>query len=193
MERAQLKSVLEAMIFTSEFPLSVDQAREVLGPVTQAEIVQAIEELREECGAQGRGLRIEEVAGGYRFTTKPEHFQWLKRLIRTRHERRFSLPALETLAIIAYRQPITKGEIESIRGVSSDGVLETLLERGLVKIRGRKEGLGRPILYGTTQEFLEYFGLKSLEDLPKWRKDETAETPLTDEQRQPIQTPQTAD
>ena len=198
MEQHELKGTIEAMLFASDAPLAIEQIRDALEHVSKAEIQAVLEALRADYDASGRGLKIEEVAGGVRLYTRPEYSQWVRRLVRTRHERRFSAPALETLAIVAYKQPLTKAEIEMIRGVNSDGVLETLLERGLVKIRGRREGLGRPILYGTTQGFLEYFGLGGLEDLPDWKTGTAPSAPPgqplqeterdeKDEQKEPVQ------
>jgi segregation and condensation protein B len=170
MEQQELKGILEALLFASATPLTVEQMKGAIGQQTStAQIQGALEKLVADYQSPNRGVTIEEVAGGFRFYTRPECAPWIRRLVRTRQERRFSIPALETLAIVAYRQPITRAEIEMVRGVNSDGVLETLLERGLVKVKGHREGLGRPRVYGTTQQFLEYFKLRALEDLPDWK------------------------
>lgn len=166
MERQELKRILEGFLFVSEKTLGVDEIREVLEEGSPSEIREALVELKLDYAAGERGFRLEEVAGGFRFATDSSIAPWLKKLYRARQKVSLSKPALETLAIVAYRQPITRTEIEAIRGVNVDGVVKTLLERGLIRITGRKEVLGRPILYGTSREFLEHFGMKGLEDLP---------------------------
>ncbi|HEY4485516.1 MAG TPA: SMC-Scp complex subunit ScpB, partial [Nitrospiria bacterium] len=139
---------------------------EVLEGIEPARVHGALDRLRENYDSAGRGLRIAEVAGGYQIVSRAECAPWIKTLDRIKTASRLSRSGLETLAIAAYKQPITRGEIESIRGVDCSGVLKTLLERRILKIVGRREGLGRPILYGTTQEFLKHFGLKDLTELP---------------------------
>lgn len=167
MEREQTKRIIEALLFTSDKPLSIAQIKEALEEQEPAVINSLIGELGREYIETGRSFKISEVAGGYRIYTDPEYAPWLRKLYRTSRMERLSHPALETLAIVAYRQPITRLEIEDIRGVSVDGVLRTLLEKALVRISGRKSIAGRPFLYNTTRQFLESFGLRSLEDLPK--------------------------
>ena len=161
------KSVIEALLFASDAPLSAERIREVIGQMEDAEIQAAIGTLRDEYRAGGRAFDVVELEGGYQVLSRPEFASWVERLFVERRKARLSRAALETLAIIAYKQPIVKPEIEMIRGVSSDGVIKTLLERNLVTITGRAEGVGRPLLYGTTQDFLNYFGLNQLTDLPK--------------------------
>jgi len=161
----QLKAVLEALMFISEDPLPLAEALQVTGG-TEESLRQAIEELRADYDAGGRGLRIEQVAGGLRLTTRPEIAPFLHKFSRLRHRRRLSGAALETLAVVAYRQPITAPEIQEIRGVNPEGALKTLLERRLVRISGRKKVVGRPLLYSTTREFLVHFGLDNLDELP---------------------------
>ena len=159
--------IVEALLFASDAPLEADRIREVLD-LPDAETARAlVRELTDRCEADGRILAIVEVGGGYRMVTRPEVAPWLVRLARARTRVRLSRPALETLAIIAYRQPVSRPEVDAVRGVNSEGVLDSLLERRLVRIAGRKEAPGRPFLYETTREFLVAFGLRDLGDLPK--------------------------
>jgi segregation and condensation protein B len=179
----ELKPVLEAILFSAQKPLSPKEIRDVLaGAVEHAEgdeqvkalkkskeeaITATLEELAREHEAAARTFRLVCVAGSWQFVTQPEFAPWIKALVGHRaRPPRLSQPALETLAIIAYRQPITRAEVEQVRGVAVDGVMQTLLERGLVEQRGRAEVIGRPMTYGTTAVFLEYFGLKNLDDMP---------------------------
>jgi len=179
----ELKFILEAILFSAQKPLSPAELRDVfakaaaeddadatvkgLKKTKEADMVAALEELAKEHKAAGRSYRLVCVAGSWQFVTQPEYAPWLKALVGVKaRPSRLSQPALETLAIIAYRQPMTRAEIEQIRGVSVDGTMQTLLERGLVEQSGRAEVVGRPALYSTTTAFLEYLGLKSLEDLP---------------------------
>jgi len=170
MELSEAKRITEALLFSSSNPLSLDQIKEVIEEIRPSQIKVLIDELNVEYDQTGRSFRIIEIAGGYQSCTRPEYAIWVKRLYKKRRGQKLSMPALETLAIIGYRQPATKGDIEFIRGVNVDGVLRTLLEKGLVKIKGRKEGIGRPIIYVTTRRFLEYFGLTSLSELPELEK-----------------------
>ncbi|MBZ0158894.1 MAG: SMC-Scp complex subunit ScpB [bacterium] len=157
--------VLEALLFASEAPLSLERIEEILDGCSRAEVSRLLVDLQDKCRQQDRGVVVSEVAGGYRLVTKPEAAPWIQRL-RGSKPVRLSRAALETLALIAYKQPITKPEVEAIRGVMVDGVLKTLVERNLVRILGRKPEVGRPILYGTSRTFLEYFGFKDLSELP---------------------------
>jgi segregation and condensation protein B len=159
--------VLEAMLFASDVPLEAERIREVLDLEHVAAARGLAEELIARYEAEPRGLAIVEVGGGYRMVTRPELAPWLVRLARARTKVRLSRPALETLAIIAYKQPVSRPELDAVRGVNSDAVLDNLLERRLVRIGGRKEAPGRPFLYETTREFLVAFGLRDLNDLPK--------------------------
>lgn len=161
----EMAGVLEALLFVSSDPVPLDVLAEVSG-LSPDEAKQLLARLADEYTEQGRGWRLEEVAGGYRLSTRPEHSTYIERLLRS-PQHGLSNAALETLAIIAYQQPATRLEIEHIRGVKADRSLATLLGKGLIKEVGRKEGLGRPILYGTTEIFLRHFGLRDLEDLPK--------------------------
>jgi len=169
-ELTEAKRITEALLFSSSNPLSLDQIKEIVGEIRPSQIKVLIEELNAEYDQTGKSFKIIEIAGGFQSCTRPEYAIWVKRLYKKRRGQKLSMPALETLAIIGYRQPATKGDIEFIRGVNVDGVLRTLLEKGLVKTKGRKEGIGRPIIYVTTRRFLEYFGLTSLSELPKLEK-----------------------
>jgi segregation and condensation protein B len=157
--------VLEALLFASDTPLELARIREVL----ELPSVAAARELVEELSARytDRGLQIVEVGGGYCMVTRPELAPWLVRLTRSRTKQRLTRPALETLAIVAYKQPVSRPELDAVRGVNSEAVLDNLLERRLVRITGRKDAPGRPYLFETTREFLVAFGLRDLGDLPK--------------------------
>jgi segregation and condensation protein B len=167
MSEDNVKSVIEALLFASDKPLTIEQARKVLDNLEASEIRAILERLKAEYEHSNRGIRITEIAGGFQMTTAPGFAAFLKRLFKERHADKLSRPALETLAIIAYKQPVAKFEIESLRNVNVDGVISNLLDKNLVRIAGRKKAPGRPYVFGTTKQFLEYFGLKSLEELPK--------------------------
>ena len=160
-----LKGNLEALLFVNGDPLSLKRIAEIL-EVDQENVKLLLAQLIQDMNQQERGLTIIEVAGGYQLCTKPHLAGFLEKLVQIK-ENKLSIPALETLSIIAFKQPITKQEIEAIRGVRVDKVLANLLERNLIKELGRKVAIGRPIIYGTTEVFLKCFGLKSLEDLPE--------------------------
>ncbi|BCR05160.1 segregation and condensation protein B [Desulfuromonas versatilis] len=164
MDTAELKVVIEAMVFASETPLRPERVAEAL-EIDRSAAKAVLDDLVGEYQRLGRGFVLLEAAEGYQFRTRPEHGEWLRRVLRNRPFR-FSRAALETLAIIAYRQPITRAEIEYLRGVDSGGVVKTLLEKHLVRILGKKDIPGRPMIYGTTREFLELFGLRDLRGLP---------------------------
>ena len=159
--------VVEALLFASDTPLEAARIREVLDLADAAEARTLVETLRERYDSAERALTVVEVGGGYRMVTRPEIAPWLMRLARTRTKARLSRPSLETLAIVAYRQPVSRPEVDALRGVNSDAVLENLLERRLIRIAGRKDAPGRPFLYETTREFLVAFGLRDVGDLPK--------------------------
>jgi segregation and condensation protein B len=159
--------VVEALLFASDAPLEPERIREVLDLENAAAARTLVDELRARYEADQRALTITEVAGGYRMVTRPELSPWLVRLARARTRVRLSRASLEALAIVAYKQPASRPEIDAIRGVNSEGVLESLMERRLVRIAGRKEAPGRPFLYETTREFMIAFGLRDLNDLPK--------------------------
>ncbi len=163
------RGVLEALLFVAEEPLPLLRLQEILADADAATTEAAIRELALSLEDSGRGLMVQEVAGGFRLATRPEAHPWIQRLQQVKPAR-LSRAALETLAIIAYKQPITRAEIEAIRGVAVDGVMRTLLERGLIRMLGRKAEAGRPILYGTSAAFLEHFGFKDLGELPSLRE-----------------------
>ena len=162
-----LKGVIEALLFVNESPVTLDQIKKAVETVTGAEIKTAIVTLQQEYKDQNRGMVIIEIAGGYQMLSNPAFASYVRAFYKTKHKEKLSKPSLETLAIIAYRQPVTRHDIELIRGVNCDGVVVQLIQKELIKAVGRKEIPGRPFLYGTTKQFLEYFGLKSLDDLPK--------------------------
>jgi segregation and condensation protein B len=167
MDQEQAKRIIEALLFASERPLGITQIKETLEELDAQTIKMIVEKLQSEYKDSGRSFNIVPVAGGYQVSTDPVYAPWLSKLYRNWRAEKLSHPALETLAIIAYRQPITRQEVEDIRGVNIEGVLKTILERSLVRISGRKKIPGRPFLYSTTRKFLEFFGLQSLEELPK--------------------------
>lgn len=162
----ELKAIVEALIFASPEPLTPKALTKLLDTEPKEDVLQALEELKVEYLRPG-GLQLVEVAGGFQIVTRSDLHEWVRRLFHERSTQKLSVQALETLAVIAYRQPITALEITEIRGVSASGVLNTLLERHLIKIVGRKQVVGRPFMYATTKEFLIRFGLKDLGDLPK--------------------------
>jgi segregation and condensation protein B len=163
----EIRAVLEALIFASPHPITAREIGQVLGGVPRQDWERALEELRADYARDERGLHFVEVAGGWQITTRPEYNDWVRELLDPKTPTRLSIQALETLAVIAYKQPVTLPEIIELRGVKSGGVLKTLLEKRLIRIMGRKEVVGRPILYGTTRQFLLHFGLKDLGELPQ--------------------------
>ena len=166
----ELKAILEAVLFVSPEPMPVARLMSILGMVSRAEVVQALGLLTHDLDQDGRGIQLVQIAGGYRLVTKQEYGPWLKRMDKAKAAQKLSRSALESLAIIAYKQPLVRAEIEEIRGVETSGVLRTLCERKLVRIVGRKDVPGRPIMYGTTKFFLEHFGLQDLSQLPPLRE-----------------------
>ncbi len=165
MSRELQKKIVEAVLFISEEPVKQERIASVL-QLTAEEAEDLVEELREDLADAGRGLQVFAVAGGYQMGTLPEIAPYLEKAFSEEVSGNLSNAALEALAIVAYKQPVTRIEIESIRGVRSEHVLENLLKRRLIRISGRKEGPGRPLLYSITPDFLKYFGLKGLDDLP---------------------------
>jgi segregation and condensation protein B len=167
MSYPNLSALLEAIIYLAKEPVSLDAIQKALPEVDRTELLQKLRELIEQYRATEHGIEIREVADGYRLSTKPEHHEVLKQFIKSQiPPTRLSLAALETLAVIAYKQPVTVPEIQEIRGVHASGVIKTLLDKKFVNTAGRKEVLGRPILYKTTKDFLVHFGLKDLSELP---------------------------
>jgi segregation and condensation protein B len=163
---AELKAIVEALIFASPDPLTPKAIYKLLDSEPKEDVKAALDALKKDYDRPG-GLQLVEVAGGYQIVTRPDLHEWVRRLFHERSTQKLSVQALETLAVIAYKQPITALEITEVRGVNTSGVLNTLLERHLVKIVGRKQVVGRPFLYATTKEFLIRFGLNDLSDLPK--------------------------
>lgn len=180
MDRDEAKKILEALLFVSDKPVSIDTLREVMKDVEPTEIRALVEALNNEYAASNRSFQIKEIAGGFQMLTDPVYSKWITALYKKGPDR-LTGPSLETLAIIAYKQPITRSDIEVIRGVNVDGVLRTLEERQLIRSRGRLEAPGRPILYGTTNEFLQHFGLKSIEELPKLKEFKESDLDFTKE------------
>ncbi len=163
----EFKYAVEALLFASEKPLPVDQIAKAFGEsVTVEEVRESLSILKEEYESQERGFKLFEIAGGYQLVSDPRFSQFLKKFYQEREKKRLSHASLETLSVIAYRQPVTRADIEFVRGVNVDGAVKTLLEKGLIRIAGKKDVPGRPILYATTELFLEHFGLNSLKDLP---------------------------
>lgn len=165
MDKKQKRDILELLIFLSGEPVTLQFLKDITG-FSEDEIRLLTGELINEYNTRNGGILIKEIAAGYQFITNPVYGEWIKRLKKTTAEHKLSTAALETLAIIAYKQPVIKAEIDEIRGVNSDGAIKTLLEKRLIKIVGKKEAPGRPFLYSTTKEFLQYFGLKDLTELP---------------------------
>ncbi len=163
----EIRAILEALIFASPQPITPREIGEVLGGVSRSAWQEALEELKADYARDVRGLQLVEVAGGWQITTRPEYNDWVRELLDPKTPPRLSIQALETLAVVAYKQPVTLPEIIDLRGIKSGGVIKTLLEKRLIRILGRKEVVGRPILYGTTKQFLLHFGLKDLSELPK--------------------------
>ncbi len=169
MDRQEAKRIIEALLFVSDKPVSLDALKDVLKDIESTNIRTLIEELNQEYSSSGRSFAVKEIAGGFQMLTDPIYSKWISALYK-RPPDRLTGPSLETLAIVAYKQPITRAEIEAIRGVNVDGVLRTLEDRNLIRTRGRMDAPGRPILYGTTAEFLQHFGLVSLEELPRLKE-----------------------
>jgi segregation and condensation protein B len=164
---AELRSILEALIFASPDPMTLKAMSRLLDTEPKEDVVAALAGLKEDYEQRPGGLQLVEVAGGYQIVTRSDLHEWVRRLFHERTTQKLTVQALETLAVIAYRQPITAAEITEVRGVNTSGVLNTLLERHLIKIVGRKPVVGRPFMYATTKEFLIRFGLNDLTDLPK--------------------------
>ena len=175
-----IRQILEALLFATDEPLSTKQILEIFGEFESGELPQkrinehvildAIGELNKEYETTGRSMHIVKVAGGYQFATLPQFATWLGKMLKEKSKRKLSVSALESLAVIAYKQPVTKPEVEAIRGVNADYVIRTLLERNMITIVGRAPTPGRQLLYGTTKDFLKHFGLNDLSDLPKPRE-----------------------
>ncbi len=183
MQPEDLKAIVEALLFVSTEPMSLKQIGQMIEGTALDDIREVLTRIQEDCDTPGRGIQCVEVAGGFSFTTQPDCGPWVKRLVSGKPK--LSKTGLEVLAIVAYKQPITRPEIEAVRGVDTGGVMRTLLERRLVRILGRREGPGRPVIYGTTNDFLKTFGLNNLKDLPPLQ--ELPEAPLSPMASQPQQ------
>lgn len=162
----ELHAIVEALVYAAEEPLTLGDLADLFPGAPRETLQQVLDDVVAFWEGHGRGLQVLRVAGGYRMTTRPELGEWVRALFRARNRRRLSPAALETLAIVAYRQPVTTPEIHALRGTDPGGVLQTLLDKRLLRVVGRKKVVGKPLLYGTTQEFLTHFGLNSLTDLP---------------------------
>lgn len=165
-EPREIRAIIEALLFAADQPITAQRLAEIVG-AEKGKILEAVEELRKNYDDTGRAFQIEEIGGGFLLLSRQEYHRWIARLEKKAQESKLSPAAMETLSIIAYKQPILRSTIEAIRGVESSQMLRSLMEKGLVKVVGKDETLGRPLLYGTTKKFLDYFGLRSLRDLPR--------------------------
>ena len=166
----KIKQIVEALIFASDLPITVEQLKSYIDEATTTQIKKVIDELNLEYKQANRSIHIVSVAGGYQMVTRESYSPWVKMLFYKRSKAKLSQAALETLSVVAFKQPISKTEVAAIRGVNCDAVVRTLLERKLISITGRGEGQGRPLLFKTTKEFLRYFGVNTISDLPKPRE-----------------------
>jgi segregation and condensation protein B len=166
MEKCEIKPILEALVFVADEPLTLSQLREIFPKEDAAFLKESVSEMATEFNLFHKGMEIREVAGGYKVSTRAEHHEWVRQYLKLKPSAKLSLAALETLAVIAYRQPVTIPEILEIRGVKSSSPIKTLLDKKLIETRGRKKVVGRPMLYGSSREFLNHFGLKDLSELP---------------------------
>ena len=175
-----IKNIIESLLFVADEPLTIDRLKKIISEAETKEIRQALEELQSEYEARQGGFLLKQVAGGYQIRSRPEYMEWIKRLLQPK-PLRLSKAALETLAIIAYKQPAIRSDIEHIRGVDCGGVLRVLLERKFIRVLGRKEIPGRPLIYATTKQLLEVFDLKNLKDLPTPREIEEFGSSLSED------------
>ena len=166
MSPTQIKSILEAILFAANEPISIKQFTQVLGDVSTHDIREQLIALEDDYQAANRSFQLIEIANGFQVCSRPEYRDWIEKFYTRQVRVRLSPPALETLAIVAYKQPVTRTEVEEIRGVNSDSVVNSLIQKGLIRIAGRKPGQGRSLLFATTDRFLEQFGLKNLSELP---------------------------
>jgi segregation and condensation protein B len=185
----EIKRILEALLFACPEPLTAERVVAIVPGIDSEQVLEAARELREEYGHDSRSFQLVEVGGGWQLTTKPEYSVWVDKLFESGSRAHLSRAALETLAVVAYKQPVLRSGIESVRGVNVDSVLKTLMERNLVRIVGRGEGPGRPLLFGTTKDFLMQFGINKLSDLPKMEEIEE----LVGEKQQPSEEPASQD
>ncbi len=179
-----LKNIVESLLFVSDEPLTIERLKQIISGAEAKALREALEELTVDYETRQGGFYLDQVAGGYQIRTRPAYMEWIKRLLQPKPQR-LSKAALETLAIIAYKQPVIRSDIEQLRGVDCGGVLRVLLERKFIRVLGRKEIPGRPLIYATTKRFLEVFGLKNLKDLPTPKEIEEFGSSLTDEITEP--------
>jgi len=177
LEEREIKAIIEALLFIWGEPLSIKDISHIL-EIDEKRAKSIMQEMIDDFDFNRRGIKIIRIENHYQFCTRPEHYSWISKLSQQKDSKTLSTAALETLSIIAYRQPITKNEIDAVRGVRSDKAIETLVNKRLVEEKGRLERTGRPIIYGTTDEFLRYFGLESLEDLPELENFEVSDENL---------------
>jgi len=169
-KRENLKQIVEALIFASDIPIAIEQIKVFIEETTAGQVRKVIDELNLEYKQTNRAFKIVYVAGGVQMVSRETYSQWVRKLFKKKSKGRLSQAALETLSVVAFKQPVSRSEVSGIRGVNCDGVMHTLLERRLVTISGRGEGPGRPLLFRTTKEFLRYFGVNDISDLPKPRE-----------------------
>lgn len=167
LSREEIKGIVEALFFSTQRPLSAKELKDIIEVEDIKIINEVINEIKTDCSKENKSFKVVEIAGGFQFNTDPIYAKWLRKLYKIKQSDYLTKPSLETLSIIAYRQPVTKLEIEFIRGVNVDGVIKNLLQKSLIRISGKKHVIGSPYLYSTTRLFLQYFGLNSLDDLPK--------------------------
>jgi segregation and condensation protein B len=167
MEIEEIKPIIEAILFTSHNPVLIDEIRKVVPGVKPSDIKLALTEIQDDLRNSSRSIQVNAVAGGFQMCTRPELAEWIKKFHQVERKEKLSRAALETLAIIAYKQPVIRSEIEAIRGVGVDYIMKKLLETDLIRVMGRKKTVGAPLIYGTADKFLSYFGLSSLQELPK--------------------------
>jgi len=173
-----LPSIIEALIFATDTPLSRGRIVSILNTIGEDDVTRIVDDLNRQYELGRKPLKIVELAGGYQMVTREEYAEWIRILFSTRRKVKLSQAALETIAIIAYKQPVARVDVERIRGVNIDGILKNLLDKNLVRVAGRDKGLGRPYLYGTTPEFLSHFGMKKLSDLPDYTNIRKGITPF---------------
>lgn len=177
----EIKGIIEALLFATQRPLSAKDIKDIIEVEDVKLIRDIIDEIKKEYIEQNKSFKLAELAGGFQFTTDPVYAKWLRKLYKISKRDYLTKPGLETLSVIAYKQPVTKVEIEFVRGVNVDGVIKSLMQRGLIRISGRKKIPGNPFLYSTTRFFLQYFGLNSLDDLPKLPEFQEADIQIGDE------------
>ena len=175
-----IKNIIESLLFVADEPLTIDRLKKIISGAESRELREVLEELEADYETRQGGFFLKQVAGGYQIRTRPEYMEWIKRLLQPK-PLRLSKPALETLAIIAYKQPVIRSDVEHIRGVDCGGILRVLLERKFVRVLGRKDIPGRPLIYATTKRFLEVFDLKNLKDLPSPKEIEEFGSALSEE------------